>query len=226
MTARPAAGVVSALVLAASVVGSAADLSSYRTFRFGDDVVTVATQAGIRPTSVKVIHQRPHLIQEMEWYGPSIPLDPIKPDPVSGGILSFLDGKLYRIVITYDRYRIEGLTVEELIGAISQTYGPAERPGTEIPFPTSYGDVAKVIARWQDAKYACDLVRTGDGTSFALTAYSKQEEVLAEAAIHEAARLDRIEAPRKAVEEELKRAEAERLALEKTRATNKRNFRP
>lgn len=215
-----------AMSLAISATGAAADFSRYRGFHFGDDVAATVSQAGIRPNSVKVTQQRPELIQEAEWYGPAMPADPANPDPVSSGTLSFLDGKLYRIVVTYDRYRIEGLTVQEMIDAISLTYGEAGKPDVEIAYRTSYGDVAKVMARWQDADYACDLIRTGDGFSFALAIYDKRREALANTSIREASRLDRLDAPRRAIEEEKHRLEAERLATEKARAANKRNFRP
>lgn len=226
MTASAPVLALSSLMLAMSAASTASDFSSYRGFQFGDGVSKVASHAGVRPTSVKVIHQRPQLIQEIEWYGPSMSADPTRPDPVSGGILSFLDGKLYRIVVTYDRYRIEGLTVQEMIDAISGTYGVPRKPEVEIALPTNSGEMAKVIARWKDATYTSDLVRTGDGFSFALAIYDTERDALANTAIQEALRLDRIDAPRKALEEEKQRGEADRMALEKTREANKRNFRP
>jgi len=205
----------------------AAELSTYRGFTFGAGVAAIAKHAGLKPTDAKVIHQRPAVIQELEWQlRPQVLEGSPAPDPVREGLLCFLDGKLYRMVITYDRYRIEGMTAEDLIDAISLTYGAAVRPGTEIAFRSNYADVAKVLARWQDAEYAYDLVRTGDRSSFALVLYSKQQDTLARAAILEASRLDALDAPSRALEAEKKRVEDERLALEASRAVNRPNFRP
>lgn len=206
----------------------AADLSSYRGFRFGADVATIAKQAGLKPTDAKVIHHRPSLIQEIEWRNRTEPVlaDPPRPDPVTGGVLCFFEGKLYRIVITYDRYRIEGMTGDDMIEAISLTYGAAHQPGTDIRLHSYFAEVAKVLARWEDTAYAYDLVRSDNQSSFALVLYSKDADGLAQAAIQEASRLDALDAPRKAQEEERKRMEEGRVALEKVRAVNRPNFRP
>lgn len=206
----------------------AADLSSYRGFRFGADVASIAKQAGLRSIDAKMIHQRPATIQEIDWHHRPEPVlaDPPRPDPVTGGLLCFFEGKLYRMIITYDRYRVEGMTVEDMLSAISLTYGAARFPVTETRFHSNYAEFAKVLARWEDGTYAYDLVRTGDQSTFALVLYSKDLELLARTAIVEASRLDALDAPRRAKDEERKRMEEGRLALEKTRAVNKPNFRP
>ncbi len=212
--------------LFASVV-SGADLASYRGFDFGADVTSIATRLGLKATDAKLIHQRPAVIQEIEWkIRASLLADPPRPDPVTGAVLCFFDGKLYRIVVAYDRYRIEGMTVDDMIEAISQTYGAARRPEAEIPLHSYFAEVAKVLARWENAAYAYDLVRADDQASFALVLYSKAADGLAQAAIQEATRLDVLDAPRRAQEAESKRLEEGRLALEKSRAVNKPNFRP
>jgi hypothetical protein len=218
---------VAAILLSASLL-QAADLSTYRGFGFGADVATIAKQAGMKPADAKVIHQQPALIQQMEWQLRPEPFiaDPPRPDPVRGGVLSFVDGKLYQIVVTYDRYRIEGMTTEDMIRAISQTYGSAHQPGTEIRFHSNYGDVAKVLARWEDAVYAYDLVRTGDQSGFALVLYAKEADAAARQAILEGSRLDALDAPRRVREAERKRLEDGQLALEKARAANQPNFKP
>src|ERR1017187_7089209 len=66
------AGVVGLVAAAgfSSRLGAASptdDLSKYRGFQFGTDLSTVARQAGVDPSQVKVIHSRPALIQELEW---------------------------------------------------------------------------------------------------------------------------------------------------------------
>ncbi len=202
----------------------AADLSNYRGFKFGTTVAAVVT-TGEGFGEVKVIHKEPALVQEMEWRlrtpGPAS-----KPDSVRDGVLSFLNDRLYRIVITYDRYQVEGMTADDMIEGISQSYGIAARPAVEIPYVSNYGTTASVIARWEDSAYSYDLVRTGDKASYAMVLYSKSLTPLAQAAIAEGVRLDGLSAPQRAKDEAQKRLEEERIALEKSRTANKPNFKP
>ena len=130
------------------------------------------------------------------------------------------------MVVTYDRFKIEGMTAEDLIQSISATYGTATQPSAEIAYHSTYGEIAPVIARWEDSQYAYNLVRSGDQTSFALILYSKRLDALAQAAINEAVRLDALEAPQREIEQQKRRDDEQRLSLEKARSANKANFRP
>lgn len=208
-------------VLGTSLV-YAGDFSSYRGLQFGMNLSVAAKQAGMDPADVRSVHQRPAVIQELNWQLRS----PDLADPVKDRLLCFYNGELFRIVVTYDRYRVEGMTPEDMIGAISATYGIASRPAVEIPYHSNYGEIAEVIARWEDPEYSYNLVRTGDQASFAMVMYSKRLDALAEASMVEAIRLDAQEAPQREIEAQKKRQEAERLALERARSVNKPNFRP
>src|SRR6476661_1994749 len=106
----------------------AADLSSYRGLKLGMSLAAAAKQAGTKPSEARLLHQRPAVIQEMNWeLRAPIQVNP-KPDPVKDGLLSFFNGELFRIIVTYDRYKVEGMTAEDMIQAISATYGPATMP--------------------------------------------------------------------------------------------------
>ena len=204
----------------------AGDFSSYRGLQFGMNLAAAAKEAGARPTEATILHQRPALIQEMEWRPRPVLADPVKTDPVRDGLLCFLNGELFRIIVTYDRYMVEGMTAEDMIEGISKTYGTATRPAAEIAFHSNYAEVAPVLARWEDAEYSYDLVRTPNRSSFAMVLYSKRLDALAQAAISEAVRLDKQEAPQRELEKQEKRKEDDRLGLEKARSVNKPNFRP
>jgi hypothetical protein len=220
-----AIGILSA-AMGTSLLG-AADFSNYRGFLFGMSLSAAEKQAGMTPSDVRVVHQRPAVIQELEWqprYGALT--DPLKGDPVKEGLLSFLDGSLFRIVVTYDRYKVEGLTTDDMIGAISTTYGPAVKPAAEIAYHSYYGDTAPVLARWEDGDYSYNLIRTGDRASFAMILFSKKRDALAETAIMEAVQLDAREAPQREIEKQKKQDAEEQLALDKARSANKPNFRP
>ncbi|MBZ5632167.1 MAG: hypothetical protein LAO55_03485 [Acidobacteriia bacterium] len=205
---------------------SAADLSTYRGLKLGMSLAAVAKQVGTTPSEAKFVQKRPAVIQEMNWELRSAVQANPKPDPVKDGLLSFFNGELFRIIVTYDRYKVEGMTADDLIQAISETYGPATRPTAEIAYHSNYAETATVLARWDDSEYSGDLVRTGDRASFALVLYSKKLQALAQTAIAESARLDAQEAPQREIDTQKKRNDDERLALDKARSVNKPNFRP
>lgn len=204
----------------------AADLSTYRGMQFGMSLSSAATQAGTSPTEARTVHHRPALIQEMDYRYGSLSAALTQVDPIRDAACWFFNGDLYRIVVTYDRFKIEGMTAEDLVQGVSAIYGTATRPSVEIAYHSTYGEMAPVIARWEDSQYEYNLVRSGDQTSFALILYSKRLDALAQAAISEAARLDALEAPQRELEQQRKRDDEQRLFLEKARSTNKANFRP
>ena len=211
----------------ASPLLSAVDFSRYRSFRIGTDLATIAGQARMDPSQAKVVHRRPALIQELEWrpqpLGPST-----QAEAVSEVVFSFYSGELYRLVVNYDRYKTEGLTAEDLIAAISATYGSATRSAAEIVLPSIYGDneTLEILARWEDAEYSFNLVRFSHQTSFTLVALSKRLDVLARAAVIEAVRLDAQEAPQREIALQNRQAEENRVQQEKARLANKPGFRP
>jgi hypothetical protein len=213
-------------ILSAPTVYSG-DLSHYRGLQFGMNTTDAAKEEGTPAAEAKLVHRRPALIQEMEWQpGQHLRSDPATTDPVKQGLLYFVNGELYRIVVTYDRYKIEGMTVDDMVEGISATYGVASKPTAEIVFHSNYAEVAKVLARWEDSEYIYDLVRTGDQSSFAMVLYSKRLDILAQKAIVEAVRLDAQEAPQREIEKQKDQAEAERIIRDRARSLNKPNFRP
>ena len=226
MTFRILAVSLSWAVLASPLL-SAEDLSRYRSFRIGTDLATIAGQARMDPSQAKVVHRRPALIQELEWrpqpLGPST-----QTEAVSEVVFSFYNGELYRLVVNYDRYKTEGLTAEDLIAAISESYGSAARGAEEIVLPSIYGDneTLEILARWEDAEYSFNLVRFSHQPSFTLVAISKRLDVLARAAVSEAVRLDAQEAPQREIALQNRQAEENRVQQEKARLANKPGFRP
>lgn len=203
------------------------DFSSYRGFHFGAGVADSLKQAGAGSTQVRIVHKRPALLEDLDWH-PESPYraDGRKISPVRDARLRFYNGKLFQIVVTYERNHIEGLTESDMVGVISRTYGTATRPTEEIPFHSNYSETAHVLARWNNGDYSCDLVRTGNGYSFALVLSSKPLNALAQAAILESARLDALEAPEREAESKRKAAETTRLALDKARSLNLVSFVP
>jgi hypothetical protein len=184
----------------------------------------------------KLIHQRPAVIQELEWR-PAYFLNgstALQNDPVRQILFSFYDDHLSRMVIDYDRDRTAGLTAADMIAAISTAYGPALAVPAKKSAPTSQTEQESgtPIARWGDADYAVVLYRTADifGTAsaarFRLIVASPRLDALARTADAQAIRLDEREAPQREIAREKKEAEDTRASQEKARAANKAVFRP
>ena len=225
---RVRAGVLGVLcgVLGMSVLHGG-DLANYRGFHLGMSLSEAASQAGMNSSEGILVHKRPAVIQTLDWRPRSpIQANPAQTDPVEDGLLSFYNGELFRIVVTYDRNKVEGMTAEDLVEAISRTYGTATRPTAEIEYHSNYGEIAEVIARWEDAEYSYNLVQTGNRSSFAIVLYSKRVDALAREATIEAVRLEALEAPQREIEKQKRHDDEERLTLEKARSANKPKFRP
>ena len=216
-------------VLLSTPLICAQDLSQYRKLQFGMNLLSAAQQTGIKASAARTIHQRPALIQELEWRPQHLVGDPsLKTDPVRDLLLSFYSDELFRIVVNYDRYKTEGLTDEDMIEALSAKYGTATRPTAKtIGFSSSlvYNKQEKIIACWEDAQYSFNLFRSYSQT-LGIVVFSKRLDALARAAVVEALRLDIQEAPERELERKKKRDEENRIAQEKARLANKATFRP
>jgi hypothetical protein len=210
-------------------VALATDLSRYRNFQLGMDLLAVAKQANMKLSEARVIHQRPAVIQEMEWR-PQRPLDSsLRTDPVQELLFSFYNGELFRMVVNYDRYRTDGMTDEDMVEAISAKCGIATRPAAKIVLFSSYqvyDDSEKVIARWENSEYSFSLFRSSYQPTFGMLVLAKRLDGLAQSAITEANRLDEQEAPQREAERQKKQDGEDRPAQEKARLANKAVFRP
>ena len=205
---------------------AAAQLDVYRGFQFGMSVAHASEIAGMKTTDAVSVYERPALIQVLD-YQPTLFHSPeAKEDPVSQISLTFYSGELARIAVLYDRYRVDGMTPEDMIEALSAVYGTASRPAAEIAHHSYNAEAAPVLARWEDGQYSYNLIQSDDRSSFALVAFSKRLDALAQRAIVEGARLDAVDAPAKEAERAKKQEDDARTALEKSRLANKASFRP
>jgi hypothetical protein len=206
----------------------AQDLSKYREFQLGMNLHAVAEKIDARASEVKVLHQRPALIQELAWrpqrgFGSSH-----EAESVNEVVFNFYNGELFRIVVSYDQQRTEGLTDQDMVEAISATYGIATRPAANIILFSSYiyNDSEKVIARWEDSQSSVSLFRSSNQPRFGMLIVSKRVDALAAAAIVKAIRLDEQEAPQREIARQKKEGEESQAAQEKARPANKAAFRP
>jgi len=211
-----------------SSLGTAQDLSKYRDFEFGMSIESVAKIAAINPSGAKTVHQRPELIQKLDWeehgYFDASP----KVNSVRNIRFDFYNGELFKIVVTYDSTQTNGLTTADLVESLSAVYGQADTPEATIivsAFQT-YSDSQQVLARWENAQYSYNLFRSSYGMSFGLVAFSKRLELMASATNREAERLDKLEAPARESARQKKQEEDQQASQAKARLISKPKFRP
>jgi hypothetical protein len=207
----------------------AQDFTKYRDFQLGMNLDATVKLAHMELSEAKLIHQRPALIQELEWQPHFALASMPEADPLKEILFSFYNGQLFRMMIVYDHYKTDGMTPEDMIEAISAKYGLASRPVKQVLlFPSFeiYNDSEKVLACWEDATHSFNLFRSSSTPSYGVLAYSKRLDTLARSAINEANRLDKLEAPQREIDSQKKEDEDERAAQEKARPESKANFRP
>ena len=167
----------------------AQDFSRYRFFQLGRSLSSVAETANIGPNDARVIHPRPALIQELDWRPQyQSPSTRIVMDPVLKVALTFYNDQLFRITITYDQSRTDGMTNADVIEAVSATYGRAIIPPTPHATPRSsqnpHND-AITIAEWANGDRTLTLSRSLFPVVFRLVMMSTALNELADAAIAE-----------------------------------------
>jgi hypothetical protein len=216
------------LILAAQHLG-AQDRMSYREFQLGSDVATVIKLSGAAPSDVKLVHQRPAVMQELEWR-PRYFSRGISPqtDPVEVIVFRFYDDQLFRVVVDYHRDRTEGMTEADMIEAVTVAYGPALRVLTATKrIPTlDYGAADAPVAIWEDEESSVTLLRVAYPVSFRLVVAFTRIDKLARTASAEAVMLDAKEAPQREIARQKKESDDAVAALKKAKAENKAVFKP
>ena len=206
-------------------------VAQYRNFELGVNVAAVSALTGLATSDAKTIHQRPALLQDLEWRPSHWRASDTLPstDPVQQIGFSFYNDRLFRIVVDYDRDRTEGMTDADMVEAISAVYGVratraagpariASRVETESGSP---------VARWGDAAHSVVLYRTSSYRGgFRLIVTDPSLDDLARKATTQAVRLDDQEAPKREVARLKKEQDDGRAAAEKARLANKKVFRP
>jgi hypothetical protein len=203
----------------------------YRQYALESSLASVLKISGTRAADAKTLHVRPANIQELDWRAPYVSTGTPAPDPVRDVRFSFYDDQLYRVVVTYDRDRLEGLTNDDVIEGLSATYGvpllrhaPGARggagQGADLPGETT------IVAQWEDPASTLTLTRNNYTPEYRLVLISKALDPRARAAIKEALRLDTKEAPQRELDQRKKDAADAVVTSQKARVINKAAFRP
>lgn len=209
------------LVLAASVV-SADDLSRYREFELGSSLAAVTAVTKTADRDLKTIHSRPSLLQEVAWQPRYMVGTPVADrNSINEVVFSFLDDRLFKIAVAYDRSRTSGLTNEDMTAALTQVYGA--RSATPL---AAADPLQNVLAEWRDGETHVALRRNRYNESFSLVITSTPLEASARKAQATAATLDAREAPAREAAQSKKRADEQRQAEEQARTENKKVFKP
>ncbi len=220
-------GVLAACVMLAVWTASASELSRYREFELGSSVATVTAVTLSAERDLKTLHSRPALLQEMAWQ-PRYMTGPPVADRNSIGeiVFSFVDDRLFKMTVVYERARTTGLTNADMIAALTELYGAPTAP---VAQPRAAADAvapAVVIAEWRQEDTHMGLRRGRYNESFALVITSVSLDAIARKAQASALVMDVREAPAREAALLKKRADEQRQAEEQTRTANRKVFTP
>jgi len=215
------------IALSSTQALEAQSLSQYRNFELKSNLASVSALASVQSSAAKMIHQRPAVLQELEyrpsrWVSGSITAST---DPVEQMLFSFYNDQLFRIVVGYGRSQTMGMTAADMIGAITAVYGtplpraarPASRMDTQSGTP---------LARWGNSEHTVVLYQTSAYAEYRLVVTDVGLDGLARKAETLAVQLDDQEAPAMEIARQKKERDDSRAAAEKARAANKEVFRP
>lgn len=205
----------------------AQSLSRYRGYALESSVASIVKATGASASDLKTLHERPAKIQELQWRAPYVSAGSGAADPVRSVLFTFYQDQLYRIVVTYDGNRMEGLTSGDVLDSVSAAYGTLPmQPRAADSVPLDMPAYTTIVARWDDGASVLSLVRRGHSQEFQLVLISKQLAARARTAMTEALRLDTNEAPQRELDQRNKALADARGAQEKVRVVNKAAFKP
>ena len=212
------------LILSSQLV-TAQDASRYRAYALDSSVETVLVESGARAADIKVLHERPARIQELEWRPPYLHSGDALLDPVRSIVFSFCDNALYQVLDSNDTARTDGLDNSDIVAALTATYG-APVPGAVKNRPLDAAADTVMLAQWDRAGSSLTLLRGIYSSEFQLLLTAKALSTRARGAIRVAARLDIADAPRREREQRKQDVADATAARDKIRAANKAAFRP
>ena len=220
---QKSAATLTLIVLSSSLIG-AQDLTKYRNFSMGASLASISKLVDTRLNEVSVTHQAPVLIQELIWWPVASSGSSRKPESIEQVKFSFCDNELYKIVATYDETPTKGMTADDMVQAISTTYGIPTR-STDDPSGASrlsYAGADVQVAVWENAESSVVLSHSPVSSAFQLTLLSKPRNAKAEAGIAEDVKQETESAPQK----ETARIKKDADDLEALRQANLKSFKP
>lgn len=198
--------------------------SRYRGVTLGDSVATSVARLAIVEPTIKVLYERPSLVQELTWRPQRfISGVVVTSDPLGELVLTFIDGRLVRMTATYDRDRTEGLSDADLIELLGTTYGLARLDSR--PTGLVRADPRRTIGSWGDDEALVRLWSEEHPRRVGLTITSSGDIAL-QTALANGRIAEREAAPQRELARQAAAAAALKEREEKTRLANKANFKP
>ena len=223
----PMLTIVCATALAVSVISAEPVLSRYRGVTLGDPVQVVVDQLKVTSSDVKVVHERPTLIQRITWRPRRLVSGTVvEPDPLGEMVLTFHLGRLAGIAATYDADRTKGLTNADLHEAFASTYGTSMLVPTPTRTTVASRAEPEIIGRWDDAETLVLLWRESSTNRIKLSVTSIATDRAMQEAIADGLRLEASEAPARDLARRATEEAALRARDEKARSDNKATFKP
>ena len=220
-------GLLCVSLLASTSLLAGSDLSRYREFHLGAPLADVAKQAGMESSGTKLISSRPEQVEELDWRADRSLSGGSRADSVREIRFRFYNKGLFEMMVAYDSGQTNGLTDADMTEALSAIYGPDSVPVVkEMAFNSGYRTTVRVVAQWSDAEHLVSLVGLPYGGGFGVVVSSKDNQVLSGRAVAESERLDRVEAPQRALDDRAKQVADAASRDEKSRLLNKAGFRP
>jgi hypothetical protein len=202
-------------------------LSRYRGVTLGDPVQVVVDQLKVTSSDVKVVHERPTLIQRITWRPRRLVSGTVvEPDPLGEMVLTFHLGRLAGITATYDLERTTGLTNADLHEAFTNSYGTSILVPTPTRTTVASRAEPEIIGRWDDAETLVVLWRAPSTNRITLSVTSIATERAMQEAIADGLRLEASEAPARDLARRATEDAALRARDEKARSDNKAAFKP
>lgn len=240
---RPAAGLCNrkhvmfscrlalAIVLGCAIPTYAQEQGSYRDFTLGAPLASISTMTESRPTDVRVVHERPVVMQELRWLPSAFGTagrSATRGKGVQQVTFSFYEQHLYRMMVDYDRAQTKGLTDRDMVDALAATYGPpsSSKLSDEATGFSAEDVPSRVVARWNHPGYAVVVSRWAYGGAWRLVVESTQLAALARTADARATVLDVQEGPQREAERARREQQGKDDAEAAAREANKATFQP
>lgn len=216
-----------AAIVLASWPAAGADLHTYHGFALGMSTADVVAHAGAKDADVKTLHEQPSLLQELSWRRP-YQSEPTADDSIDAIVFNFVDGRLFKMTVSYETDRTQGLTKEDVIESLAAIYGPRSTVPVRAARRSEFEsiDTPIALAAWSDADSTITLNQSPFSQTYGLVITSTTREALARKALAVATSRAAREAPAREAARAKADAEAERAAATKTRATNRAGFQP
>ena len=219
--------VVCTLAIPVPMTAAESAFSHYRDIALGDDVQVVVDKLKVTLSDVKVVLERPVLIQQLTWRPKGLVSGgKAASDALSELVLTFHLGQLARIAVTYDREKTEGMTNADLHEAFTSTYGTAMLVGTPTLMTVAPTAEPETIARWGDGETLVLLWREIYPSRVRLTVTSIVAEQAVLTAVADGKRLEASQAPARDLARRTTEEAAIRARDEKVRRDNKASFKP